>query len=143
MKTHHTLRPLPRIKGYRWNVEPARDWPHAGSLWYAYLLTSEERRIANLTVILYDDRMVLRHLFVHHVYRGEGLGSKMLRSLLVTYPDIPIRLKIEPDKDDMPLDAEQLTAWYSRSGFVTEPEAPWMVRPGVARAADADQRKAK
>jgi GNAT superfamily N-acetyltransferase len=141
MKTPDALRPLPPIKGYRWKVEPVEDWPHAGSQWYAYLLTPDRTRVAYLTIILYGDWMLLRYLFVHQAYRGRGLGGLMLRSLLLTYPDIPIRLKVEPDTDDRPLDASQLTAWYSRLGFVIEAGAPWMVRPGVASAGDADQIK--
>jgi GNAT superfamily N-acetyltransferase len=128
METSDTLRPLPRIKGYRWKPEHAEAWPHAGVEWHAYLTTPGGAQIAMLTTILYPDHVLLRFLFVHKDFRQSGLGGKMLQAFLDTYPDLPIRLKVKPDSDDAPLDAAQLAAWYGRFGFVAV-ESPWMVRP--------------
>lgn len=134
------MRPLPKIKGFRWKLERVEDWPHAGQEWHAYILTPWGTRVAYLTVILYGDHVLARHLFVHHAYRGNGLGGKMLRALLDTYADQVIRLKVEPDKDDMPLNAEQLAAWYGRHGFVAEETAPWMQRlPDSSRVSEPSQ----
>jgi len=124
-----SVKPLPQIKGYRWKIERVGDWPHAGSEYYAYLITPGGTRIAMLTTILYADHVLLRFLFVHRDFRQRGLGSKMLKGLLTTYTDLPIRLKVEPDNDDMPLNTTQLAAWYGRFGFMEDTEPPWMVRP--------------
>jgi hypothetical protein len=127
------LRPLAQIAGYRWQFERQDDYPFDGTEWYAYVL-HKTTPIAYLMLILHEDRVVLRSIFVHKDFR-RGLGGQMLRALLSAYPDLAVRLRVQIDVNDAPLSEEQLHAWYSRHGFIADEDdesgLSWLVRPAV------------
>jgi hypothetical protein len=128
---------LPKIKGFYWNrirEAESRD----GGLEATTLLMEPGERAAMLTIVLYPDRVVLRHLLVDSgfytrgsSYRGQGLGSKIGAAVLAAYGHLPIDVWFSPDQDDPGLTAEQLRAWAERHGFDPhpDPEKPhWMRR---------------
>jgi hypothetical protein len=94
-------------------------------------------RAAMVTIVLYPDRVVLRHLLVDsgfytrgRSHRGQGLGSKIGAVILAAYGHLPIDVWFDPDQDDPGLTAEQLRTWAERHGFGPHPDKPhWMRRP--------------
>lgn len=72
-------------------------------------------RAAMVTIVLYPDRVVLRHLLVNsgfythgRSHRGQGLGSKIGAAVLAAYGHLPIDVWFDPDQSDPGLTAERL-----------------------------------
>lgn len=138
MMTTITHPQLPKIKGFHW--KRIREHESCdGGLEASTLLMAPGERAAMLTIVIYPDRALLRHLLVDSgyytrgsSYRGQGLGAKIGAAVLAAYGRLPIDAWFDPDQDDPGLTAEQLRAWAERHGFGPhpDPEKPhWMRRP--------------
>uniref|UniRef100_A0A6C0E7A2 N-acetyltransferase domain-containing protein n=1 Tax=viral metagenome TaxID=1070528 RepID=A0A6C0E7A2_9ZZZZ len=57
-------------------------------------------------VALVVDSM-LRYIYIHHEYRGSGMGTQLLRSVMDAYPNLHL----------VPVDAPEIIAWYEKHGF--------------------------
>ncbi len=129
---------LPKIRGFYWK-RIREDESCGGGLEATTLLMAPGERAAMLTIVLYPDLALLRHLLVDSgyytrgsSYRGQGLGAKIGAAVLAAYGHLPIDAWFDPDQDDPGLSAEQLRAWAERHGFGPhpDPEKPhWMRRP--------------
>ena len=127
---------LPLIPGFHWK-RIREDENRQGGQEATTLLMAPGERAAMVTIVLYPDHLVLRHLLVDsgfyirgHSYRGQGLGSKIGTVILAAYGHLPIDVWFDPDQDDPGLTAEQLRTWAERHGFGPHPDKPhWMRRP--------------
>lgn len=131
---------LPKIDGFHWK-RIREDENRQGGQEATTLLMAPGERAAMVTIVLYPDRVVLRHLLVDSGFythgcshRGQGLGSKIGVAVLATYDHLPIDVWFDPDPDDPGLTAEQLRAWAERHGFGPHPDPDkphWMRRPAL------------
>lgn len=129
---------LPKIDDFHWK-RIREDENRDGGLEATTLLMAPGERAAMVTIVLYPDRVVLRHLLVDsgfythgRSHRGQGLGSKIGAAVLAAYGHLPIDVWFDPDQDDPGLTAEQLRAWAERHGFGSHPDPEklhWMRRP--------------
>ena len=129
---------LPLIPGFHWK-RIREDENRQGGQEATTLLMAPGERAAMVTIVLYPDHLVLRHLLVDsgfytrgHSYRAQGLGSKIGAVILAAYGHLPIDVWFDPDQDDPGLTAEQLRAWAERHGFGPHPDPDkphWMRRP--------------
>jgi hypothetical protein len=131
--THPHLPPIPGFQWTRIREDEAGDGGNEVTL----LLMAPGERAGMLTITLYPDRVLLRHLLVDSgvytrgsSYRGQKLGSRMLDRALAAYGHLPIDVWFAPDCDDPGLTVEQLRAWCERRGFVPHPDSN---RPGWMR----------
>ena len=119
-------------RGYRWSAT------QHGAIHVIYHLAGPDGQVGYVGLDAHPDRVLLRSIHVFPSFRAQGFGTRMLRTVLDAYGDLPIRLWCHPQPEDMPLTAAQLAAWYARFGFVPLPDRPeWMERAPGAPATDA------
>lgn len=69
------------------------------------------------------ERLWLRKLYVHHDFRGLGLGHALIEQALRTFTDAR-ELALNVNKDNAPA-----IEWYLRNGFEVEAEVPVQMGP--------------
>lgn len=83
---------------------------------HCYTKRLSEVRLAIVDLTMYEDGAIINRINVPHSFRGQGIGSELLKNVLndADKDSIPLYLEIHASDG---LDRDQLKAWYTRNGF--------------------------
>lgn len=81
-------------------------------------------------------RALITRINVPEPLRGRGLGTKILSEILADADAEGVVLELHPFSSGHFTD-DELRAWYSRHGFVTQPDRTMHRQPGTCASAEA------